>query len=144
MDASEDGLIVAVGAISANNARVYQWNGVNWAQMGTTIPGENGGDQFGGSVSLSNDGLTLAVGGTGNDSSGNERGHVRVYQWDGADWDQLGLDIEGESGGDQSGWSVDLSRSTGLKVAIGGIFNDGNGSNSGHVRIYEWDGLAWL
>ena len=28
-------------------------------------------------------------------------------------------------------------------VAIGAPSNDGNGTNSGHVRIYSWDGSSW-
>ncbi|TNF70248.1 MAG: hypothetical protein EP298_00280 [Gammaproteobacteria bacterium] len=50
VSASEDGSIVAIGAINANNARVYQWDGSSWNQMGLTLSGETGGDQFGGSL----------------------------------------------------------------------------------------------
>ena len=48
----------------------------------------------------------------------------------------IGADIDGEAAVDQSGWSVSLS-SDGTTVAIGAPYNDGNGSNSGHVRIYS-------
>ena len=48
---------------------------------------------------------------------------------------QLGGDIDGEAAGDKSGYSVSLS-SDGTIVAIGAINNGGNGSNSGHVRVY--------
>ena len=40
------------------------------------------------------------------------------------------------------GTSVSLS-SDGTRVAIGAPDNDGGGSNSGHVRIYDWNGTAW-
>ena len=50
---------------------------------------------------------------------------------------QLGGDIDGESAYDESGSSVSLS-SDGTTVAIGAAYNDGNGSNAGHVRIYEY------
>ena len=33
--------------------------------------------------------------------------------------------------------------SDGTKVAVGEPQNDGNGSNAGHVRVYEWNGSAW-
>ena len=55
---------------------------------------------------------------------------------DGSTWSQLGIDINGEAVGDRSGYSVSLN-SVGDRVAIGAILNDGNGSNSGHTRIYE-------
>ena len=50
--------------------------------------------------------------------------------------------VDGEASNDNSGYSVSLS-SDGLIVAIGAPYNDGNGTNSGHVRVYEWDGNIW-
>ena len=96
-------------------------------------------DQIGRSVSLSSDGTTVAIGAPYNDGNGSNSGHVRIYAWNGATsaWEQQGADIDGEAAGDQSGRSVSLS-SDGTTVAIGAIYNDGNGSNSGHVRIYGW------
>jgi hypothetical protein len=49
---------------------------------------------------------------------------------------KLGNNINGEAIGDESGISVGIN-SLGNRIAIGGYKNDGNGSNSGHVRIYE-------
>ena len=49
---------------------------------------------------------------------------------------QIGQDIIAEANNDESGCSVSLS-SDGSIVAIGADWNDGNGSNSGHVRIYK-------
>ena len=51
-------------------------------------------------------------------------------------WYQLGLDIDGESAGDNSGWSVSLS-ADGKTVAIGSMKNSDNGVNSGHVRVFK-------
>ena len=31
----------------------------------------------------------------------------------------------------------------GASVAIGAPHNDGNGGDSGHVRVFAWDGSAW-
>lgn len=59
-----------------------------------------------------------------------------------AQWIQIGSDIDGEASGDFSGQSVSLS-SDGSIVAIGAILNDGNGSNSGHVRIYKNISGTW-
>ena len=59
-----------------------------------------------------------------------------MYVWNGSSWEQRGSDIDGEAAGDQSGWSVSLS-DDGSTVAIGAFNNDGNGDNSGHVRIFS-------
>ena len=70
------------------------------------------------------------------------RGHVRIYEWSGSFWSQLGIDIDGEAAGDAFGWSVSMD-SDGNRVAIGAHTNDGNGTDAGHVRIYEWSGSSW-
>ena len=135
---SSDGSIVAIGTLYHDNAghvRVFQWDGTTWAPMGGDIDGESGGDQAGYSVSLSSNGSIVAIGATGNDGNGNGAGHVRVFQWNGETWQKIGGDIDGEAASDESGYSVSLS-SDGSTVAIGAPYNDGNGSNAGHVRVW--------
>ncbi|MFL2996098.1 MAG: thrombospondin type 3 repeat-containing protein, partial [Cytophagales bacterium] len=146
---SSDGSIVAIGAINndgngsnSGHVRVYEWNGSAWLQKGSDIDGEASGDRSGQSVSISSDGSIVAIGADYNDGNGSNSGHVRVYEWNGSAWVQRGIDIDGEASFDYSGTSVSLS-SDGSIVAIGAGNNDGNGSNSGHVRVYEWNGLAW-
>ena len=56
--------------------------------------------------------------------------------------DPGGADIDGEAAGDQSGYSVSMS-SDGTRVAIGATYNDGSGSNAGHVRVYAESGGTW-
>jgi hypothetical protein len=85
----------------------------------------------------------VAIGATNNDGNGLNSGHVRVYSWNGSDWAQLGLDIDGEAADDLSGYSVSMN-AAGDRVAIGATNNDGNGLNSGHVRVYSWNGSAWI
>ena len=147
---NSDGNVVAIGASSndgngsnSGHVRVYDWNGTSWVQRGLDIDGESAGDQSGSSVSLNSDGNVVAVGADANDGNGSNSGHVRVYDWNGNTWVQRGLDIDGESAGDQSGRSTSLS-ADGNVVVIGASSNDGNGSNSGHVRVYDWNGTSWV
>jgi len=145
---SSDGSIVAIGAYAndgvngsySGHVRVYEWLSSAWVQRGLDIDGEASSDYSGYSVSLSSDGTIVAIGAYGNNSS---TGHVRVYQWNENAWVQRGVDIDGEAAGDQSGFSVSLS-SDGSIVAIGSPRNDGNGAESGHVRVYHWNGTAWV
>ena len=58
-------------------------------------------------------------------------------------WQQQGQDIDGEASYDWSGRSVSMN-AAGDRVAIGAPHNDGNGNRSGHVRIYEWNGISWI
>ncbi len=55
---------------------------------------------------------------------------------------QIGQDIDGESAGHQSGHSLSLS-ADGSIVAIGAINSSGNGTSSGHVRIFENINGTW-
>jgi hypothetical protein len=146
---SSDGTIVAIGAwlndgngSNSGHVRVYQNVGGTWTQVGVDIDGEAVSDNSGFSVSLSDDGLTLAIGAYLNDGAGANAGHVRVYQNMSGTWTQMGSDIDGEAAGDQSGFSVSLSAS-GSRVAIGARYNDGNGSNAGHVRVYKYMSGTW-
>ena len=100
--------------------------------------GEAADDISGLAVSLSSDGLTVAIGAFLNAANGSGSGHVRVYKFESVNsvWLQMGSDIDGEAADDNSGRAVSLS-SDGLTVAIGAPGNDGNGSLSGHVRVFK-------
>ncbi len=146
---STDGDILAIGGISNNgngtnsgHVRVYRNVSGTWTQIGSDINGEAAGDECGYSVSLSSDGNIVAIGAPFNDGNGTNSGHVRIFQNVSNVWTQIGLDINGEAAGDESGKSVSLS-SNGTIVAIGAIGNDGNGSNSGHVRVYRNVSNIW-
>ena len=85
---SNDGTIIAIGAegndgndTKSGHVRVYSFDTTSWVQIGDDIDGEATGDSSGGSVSLSYDGTTVAIGAAGNDGNGSSSGHVRVYSW---------------------------------------------------------------
>jgi len=147
---NSDGTIVAIGAYlndgtgaaDAGHVRIYQYDSGNdiWNQLGNDIDGEASGDQSGYSVSLNGDGTIVAIGAPKNDGTGaGNEGHVRIYQYNGNVWNQLGQDIDGEAYNDWFGSSVSLNDS-GTIVAIGAKQNDGTGAgDAGHVRIYQYD-----
>ena len=89
----------------------------------------------GGGISMPN-ANTIAIGTGNNDGNGSDAGHVRIFQYNGSAWVQAGVDIDGEATGDRSG-DLAISMPDLNTVAIGGMYNDGNGSNSGHVRVYS-------
>ena len=82
----------------------------------------------------------MAIGATYSDDNGSNSGHVRVHEWSGSSWVQTGSDIAGDASGDLSGHSVSGDANT---VAIGSIFNDVSGSNSGSVSVYQRVGSSW-
>ena len=148
---SANGTRVAIGAtynngtgsnFSTGHVRIYDWNGTTWTQVGADIDGEATGDNSGSSVAMSANGTRIAIGAPYNDGTGSNAGHVRIYDWNGTTWTQVGADIDGEAAGDQSGYSVKMSDG-GTRVAIGARLNGGAASTAGHVRIYDWNGTTW-
>ena len=153
---NSDGSVVAIGAPSndggfhggytesnprdihnslwVGHVRVYQNNNGSWTQLGLDIDGEAEFDGIGISVSMCSDGRTVAVGSAG--ANGPHEDYVRIYQYTGDSWVQIGSDIRGEASSERFGYSVSLS-SDGRTVAIGAPFNNGNGLHAGQVRIYK-------
>ena len=139
VDISSDGKTIAIGAPAyywddslPGYVRVFSLDGIDnlgngdlmWKQIGKDITGRSAGDNFGYSVSLSDDGKTLAVGANyANGIEGNDYGHVRVYRRNDSesDWTNIGNDIEGEFSYDNLGESVSLS-GDGSTVAIGSYY----------------------
>ncbi len=167
---SSDGNRLAIGARDnddngsrSGHVRVHQWSGTTWEQLGDDIDGEAADDMSGQPVSLSSDGTRVAISAIFNGGNGPDSGHVRVYQWSGTAWTQLGSDIDGEAAGDLSGASISLS-SDGNRLAIGATLNgdnityssqvlasqDNSGhvlatpNDAGHVRVFQWSGVAWI
>ncbi|MFT7100240.1 MAG: sugar lactone lactonase YvrE [Bacteroidia bacterium] len=146
---SDDGSIIAIGSrlndgggFNFGHVRVYQYASSSWSQLGSDIDGEAANDFSGQCVSLSGDGTIVAISATDNDGGGPNAGHVRVYQYASGSWSQLGNDIDGEAANDKSGSSISLS-DDGTILAVGAFFNDGNGSSSGHVRVYQYASSSW-
>ncbi|MFO8067835.1 MAG: T9SS type A sorting domain-containing protein [Bacteroidales bacterium] len=143
---SSDGSVIAIGAygndgvdIDAGHVRVYENLSGTWTQIGQDIDGEATNDNFGESVSLSSDGSVVAIGGSYNDNSFLDAGHVEVYENQSGIWTQVGQDIEGTAEEDYFGASVSLS-SDGSILAAGAI---GKNNFSGSVRVYENQSGTW-
>jgi hypothetical protein len=145
------GNILAVGSPNHNNntgkVNIFLWNGASWLDMGT-IYGNNFNNYCGDSVTLSSAGTVLAIGSPGGESS--NIGRVKVYDWtgttltqEGAIWAQRGFNILGSSTNGLFGKSISLDHE-GNKIAIGSPGDSDNGSSSGSVQIYSWDGTSWI
>ncbi|HRX81140.1 MAG TPA: hypothetical protein P5307_18855, partial [Pirellulaceae bacterium] len=91
---------------------------------------------------LNTDGNTLAIGAPFNDDVSESAGHARVYRFDGADWNQLGGDIDGKARFEHSGWSVSLS-GDGNMLVIGAPGDDFYGDPTGRARAYRFNGTVW-
>lgn len=145
---SSDGDTVAIGAYKNDNTgenrgqvRVYRRGGTNgnvWVQLGQDLSGEED-NEFVGNVALSSNGLVVAVGAPG---SNENRGKVRVFEFNGYMWVQVGQDIDGTVEGD---YSSDVAFSSdGYVLAIGSSESSAGGLHSGEVRVFRYDGNSWV
>ena len=178
---SSDGTIVAIGlpnvpsTINTTNngeaaglVQVYQLYTVTntdgtvtyeWKQLGSNIIDASGSTyysaEFGSSISLSSDGLTIAIGAPGSDLSGTgDNGLAQVYRYSNDNgWVKLGSNIvtvnsqSGYTTYEETGYSVSLS-SDGNIVAVGSpgytVYVDGS-SYQGIVQVYQYssDTKTW-
>ena len=111
-----------------------------WIQLGQSIDGEGGNSL--GAVDISADGKVLVVAAP---KYNYNSGITKVYMFDeneedsnGGTWVQVGEGLVGESSGDYSGQRAGLRISgSGCSIIIGSRKNDGNGNNSGSVRVFS-------
>merc|ERR1712129_442588 len=110
-----------------------------WNTLGNALVGAAAGDAFGHSISMSADGVTVAVGAPGNNDNGPDSGHVRLFVYSSSEntWNTLGNTLVGAASDDQFGRSVSMS-ADGMTVAVGAPNNDDNGYSSGHVRLFVY------
>lgn len=144
---SFDGNTLAFGTGSTSSSTSYGKVKVysalnNWEQIGEDIIGEMFGDQSGCSIDLSSDGSFLAIGAFGNDDAATNAGHVRIFQNIDQEWIQMGNDIDGQTDGEFSGYTISLSND-GNRIAISANFDKYYPENTVHARIYEFQDGYW-
>lgn len=139
-----DGTKLIVGAIhndantgsqfaSVGHIRMYSFDGTDWNMMGSEIDGNNPNDNFGDSVDISKDGNRIVVSASGFDDGGVNKGLVRVYEFSGGNWVQLGQDIIGDSDNDRL-FNASMN-DDGTRIAF---------VRAGTVRVYEYNGSQWV
>jgi hypothetical protein len=136
--ASADGNTIVVSSQGVGNGtvigyvRVYTWNGSSWAQKGSTINGFSNGDYFGGYVSITDNGLRVAI-------SAFNRNAVYIYDYNSGTnvWDLVHT-FSGISGDNAYGYSVNLTPD-GTKIVISSL-----GNTNGYVQVYTFNGSSWV
>ena len=144
------GNIVAIGIPKSDAAgtmsgmvKVFQLNGNTWSQMGTDIIG-NTEQKLGFSIALNSTGKRLVIGSPnfGDDTPSGVNGNVKVFEWSGSSWSQMGSEIGGIGNGDEFGYAVDIN-SNGTIIVIGERGAEQNNSYSGRAYVYEFNGTDW-
>lgn len=140
---SADGSRVIIGSPGSNSGSVsiYDWDGLDWVQLGATHIGESTNVAAGTSVAISGDGDIIAYGSPKSYENGSASGKVKSYRWSGTNWQLLG-EILGDTF-DELGTSVAIGANDSIMV-IGSPRNDHNGNNAGKVSIYVRFQSSWV
>ncbi|PQB05169.1 hypothetical protein BST85_09945 [Aureitalea marina] len=131
---SGNGQVMAVGAPynssgTYSNGQVRVYDKQSGFQLGPPINGASF-ERSGSTISLSQNGYRIAIGAIGS---------VRVYDFSGSDWIQVGNTLNGYQEGDFFGNAVSLS-ADGTRLAVGA---EGSDSSAGEVRIFDLNGNTW-
>ena len=129
---SSDGNRIVIGGPDYNNfsgiARVFDWDGTSWEQVGGEITGKFASSLMGTSVAISADGQRIALGMPG------YKGGFLVFDWNGMSWSQVGDDVRGEYTGINLGISLSMS-ADGSRIAIGAPTYNGQVNRIGLIQI---------
>jgi hypothetical protein len=112
-----------------------------WVQEGTDFNGAPTFDELGGAVDMNTDGSVIIMGAS--KKPGNSIGEARIYSWNGTSWIQKGLTLTGDVSPGKFGHSVSIDAS-GNTIAVGSPIQSAGGNSRGQVKIYEWNGTAWV
>ncbi len=114
---------------------VYHYNGVSYDIINLVASEGVSNDFFGESVSI--DGSNIVVGGHYVANDGTDSICAYVYRWNGTSFDEFKLITSDRSSGGYWGSSVAID---GDNVVVGAAGDDINGSMSGSIYLYHWNG----
>lgn len=137
---SGDGLTTIIGSSLYPNgegvglAKVFKYISGNWQQLGGDINGEVSGEEFGSEVSISDDGLTIAIGACKKTTSlGWGTGYVKIFSLVAGNWVQKGTSLYGQLVNSAFGRDICLS-GDGNTIAIA----------SNTISVFNYTSGSWM
>lgn len=145
---SSNGLTVAMSKPLYPNGygvgvvRIYSFNN-NWSQIGNDIVGEEADEQFGTSISISDDGNTVAIGSYRKTlpSLGWGAGYVKIYSLNSGSWTQKGNTLFGTVVNGQFGRNLKLS-GDGNSIIISSKMTYPD--THGKISVFNFNSTNWV
>jgi|TARA_R110002020_G_scaffold30237_1_gene95218 hypothetical protein len=131
------------GQVNVGGVRVFELQGADWVQLGSTILGNDEGDLFGNSIDINNSGDRILIGATQGNSATSMKGYAEAYELQSDEWVLLGNRLEGFANGDRFGTAVAMN-GIGDNIAISAPQNDEGAIDAGKVKIYSLQGNNWI
>lgn len=137
-----EGNRVVVGAPNdqlTGSVYLFEYDGSDWIETKLTASDGATSDIFGTAVAIAGD--RIFVGAEQDDDNGSNSGSVYVYDWNGTDWVETKLTASDGEAGDRFGGALAADAD---RFVVSARLSDDDGSNSGSVYVYDWDGTQWL
>lgn len=116
--------------------QVFNHNGTNWVQKGSTFSGISTDDFYGSDIDVNSDGTRILI---GHARTGSDDGELRVYTYSGSAWVQYGSTLNGASGGDEELGRSAKFNEDGQRIVIGSPLHDKDAtiSRSGKIAVFS-------
>lgn len=140
---SKDGNTIMLSSWHATNltnnfgyVQVFNYNGTNWVQKGSTFSGSSINDFYGSDIDVNSDGTRILIGYA---SAGSDDGELYVYTYNGSAWVQYGTTLSGANGGDEELGRSAKFNEDGQRIVIGSPLHDKdtNITNSGKIAVFS-------
>lgn len=115
-------------------AYIYDWNGIEWEESKIISSDCDDHDRFGEDVDLVGDRVLVGARWFRNG------GAAYLYDLVGNSWVETKLTASDREIGDEFGRDLALGTD---RVVVGAHGNDDNGTSSGSIYIYDWNGTSW-
>lgn len=154
VDISGNGQVITMAAPHIDNGtlynagltRVFKWSGSDWLPLGEAIYGKTEWELFGEIVRLNEEGDIIAIKYKHNGEQYSRKSGIRVYEWNGNNWYQLGSDLLGEAFGKRYlnfAEYFDMD-SSGKSLVIGMPDQHSlNGNQTGAVGVFDYSAGNW-
>ena len=129
IDIEGDNIIVGTFGGAGAGVYLFEWDGNVWNETILT-PSTGFLSTFGRDVAINNNRIIVGD---------NSVDRALIFEWDGSNWNETIL-IPSDQANDDFGWSVAIEND---RAIVGSPNDDDNGTNSGSVYVFDWDGTNW-
>ena len=133
------------GATDAGAAYIFTRSGTSWSEQAKIQATDKAAsDQFGVSVSISDDGLTAIIGANGEDTGASGAGAAYIFTRSGTTWSQQAkIQASDLEAGDQFGNSVSISSDGNTAIVSAWVEDPAGTTNAGSAYVFKRYGTTW-
>ena len=141
---SSNGQIIAIADSAfdglTGQVRIYENIDNNWTLIGQALDGENSGDAFGSSLSLSGDGTIVAISAP---RFNDDAGQAKIFQNIDNSWSLVGVFTSADATEERFGTAISLSNDGSILVATNNKNDDNSAAVFKQAKIFQNTNGTW-